>query len=85
MKLLSRIQPVEFLGVQHTQLIMCEIPGHTAGNHVTITCNLDFVLKFARIWHDFCAHADLLSNQNAHMVTSLTLQGATWPTAKKKV
>ena len=77
MKLLSHVQPTEFLGVEHTQLIMREIPGHTAGNHVTITSNLDFVLKFAQIWRDFCARADLLSNQHVHMVTSLTLQAAT--------
>ena len=30
MKLHSHIQPAEFLGIQHTQLIMHKIPGHTA-------------------------------------------------------
>ena len=53
MKFLSHIQPVKFLGVQYPpidhvqnswaynthQLITCEIPGCTAGNHATITCH----------------------------------------------
>ena len=38
MKLISRIQPTEFLGIQYTQLIMRKIPGHTVCSHVTITC-----------------------------------------------
>ena len=49
-KLLSCVQPMKFLGIQHTQLIMHgiprhtaldhahKIPGHTASNHATITC-----------------------------------------------
>ena len=61
MKLLSCVQPAKFLGVQHTQSIMHEIPGHTAAvmqpSHVLCT----LYSEIARMWHDFCAHADLLT------------------------
>ena len=44
MKLLSCVQPMEFLGVQHTQSIRCEIPGCTAAimqpSHVLCTRRL---------------------------------------------
>ena len=37
MKLLSHIQPAKFLGIQHSQLITCGIPGRTAQ---LITCGI---------------------------------------------
>ena len=64
MKLLSRIQPTKFLGVQHThlitrgipgctgQLITCGIPGHTAiMQPLHSLCTL--YSESARIWCDY--------------------------------
>ena len=60
MKLLSCVQPTQFLGIQHTQLITRKIPGHTAAilqpSHALCT----LYLEIAWIWCDFCARADLL-------------------------
>ena len=63
MKLISCIQPTEFLGVQHTQLIMHKIPGHTAGNHATITCqNCTLYSKIPRYCVTFAHMLTYLSN-----------------------
>ena len=64
MKLLSHIQSAEFLGVQHTQLIMREIPGHTATIMQPSHAPCTLYSEIAWIWHDFGARTDLLSNQH---------------------
>ena len=67
MKLHSYVQPAEFLGLQHTQLITCKIPGHTATivqpSHALCT----LYLEIAWIWCDLCACADLLTQNPTHM------------------
>ena len=73
MKLLSHVQPMKFLGIQHTQSIMHKIPGHTATimqpSHVLCT----LYSEIAQMWHDFCTHADLL---NQPMCTLSTIKMA---------
>ena len=71
MKLLSYVQPTEFLGVQHTQLITHEIPGHTATimqlSHALCTLCSEIV----QIWCNFCSCADLLIQPTcAHLTLS---------------
>ena len=67
MKLLSCVQPTKFLGVQHSWLITCVIPGHTIpGCTATIMQPLHALCtqalsRYGVIWGDFCAHADLLT------------------------
>ena len=69
MKLLSCIQPGKFLGIQHIQSIMREMPGHTAAimqpSHVLCT----LYMGIARMWHDFCALADLLNQPTSALFT----------------
>ena len=74
MKLLSHIQPVEFMGVQHTQLITRKIPGCTAAIMQPSHALCTLYSEIAWIWCDFCAHADLLI-QPTH--THLTLSPST--------
>ena len=68
MKLLSRMQPMEFLGIQHTQFIVRKIPGCTAAimqpSHALCTLYSEIVW----VWCDFCACADLLIQlMHAHL------------------
>ena len=71
MKLLSCIQPTEFLGIQHTQLIMHKIPGYTAAIMQPSHALCTLYLEIAQIWCDFCTCADLLIQpMHAHLTLS---------------
>ena len=51
MKLLSHVQPMTFLGIQHTHLITCGIPGHTAQ---LITCGIPGHTAIMQPSHALC-------------------------------
>ena len=52
---------MKFLGVQHTQLITCKIPGHTATIMQPSHALCTLYSEIGWIWCDFCACADLLT------------------------
>ena len=71
MKFISCMQPAILLGIQYTQFIIYEIPGHTAGSHVSITCQIcTLYSKIPRYGVTFAHMLTYLSNPTH---TNLTL------------